>query len=251
MSSAGKDSNGAWRFELKYRLSYPQYYKIRSALRPYIKPDHFTAVAPEGKYLVRTLYFETHDYRAYYEKMNGDSERIKLRLRTYTDSIDNNPAVRVELKVRKANTMEKYGTFISTADYLYFMQWLHWPVEGDPVLDEFKRYLHLKELRPQVLVEYRREGYVSRSKDEIRITLDHRVQSAHAATLFPPKHVFFRAHHPHSVVLEVKCRHNRPAWLRNMVQDYGLKVVANSKYTQGIQVARQDLYYPDGVVVVR
>lgn len=251
MSSASNSLDGASRFELKYHLTCLQYYKVRNALMPYMKPDHFTTVAPEGKYLVRSLYFENYDYRAYYEKMNGDSERIKLRIRTYADSINDDPVIRVELKVRKANTMEKYGSLVSAADYLFFMQRWHWPSEGDPVLSEFERYLLLKELRPQVLVEYRRESFYPRSKDDLRITFDHCVRSAHTASLFPEKPVFFRAHHLHSVVFEIKCRHKQTDWLINLVQRFGLRTVANSKYTQGIQVARQDLTYPDGVVIIR
>lgn len=251
MSSASIFIESARRFEFKYRLTYLQYLKVRNAILPYMNPDHFTRAASGKKYLVRSLYFDTYDYRAYDEKLSGDSERVKFRMRTYSDSMAGTPAIRVELKVRKANTMVKHGSFISAGDYLSFMQNWHWPTAGNPILDEFERYLHWKTLQPQVLVEYRREGYTARDKDNLRITFDHRVQSAHCASLFPASPVFFRAHHPHSVVLEIKCHDRQPAWLRNLVQQHGLKLVANSKFTQAIQAARQDLYYPDGVVVIR
>lgn len=249
--SIANDYDGVRRLELKYRLNYFQYYQIRNALQPYMKPDHYTTVAQDNKYLVRSLYFETYDYRACYEKMNGESERVKFRLRTYNNSLRGDPIIRAELKARKANNMEKYSAFVSAADYLYFMRYRHWPKAGDPVRDEFERHLHLKELQPQVLVEYRREGYISRDKDDLRITLDHRTQSAHTTSLFPPQPVFFRLHQPHTVILEIKFCHAQPAWLYDLVRRYGLKIVANSKYAQGIQIARQDLYYSNGVVVIR
>jgi len=224
----------SWRFELKYRLNYIQYQKLKIALAPHMQTDLYTKKSGQKRYLVRSLYFDTYDYSLFHQKMSGDSDRIKFRLRTYTDKPSDDSLIRVEMKVRQANAMEKLGEVVSLSDYYYFMDHQHWPAHN----------------KPQVLTDYQREGYEDRSRKGIRATFDHRVRSAHSKTLFPEK-VFFRQHHPHGVVFEIKCRHHQPYWLRNLVRDYGLKLVANSKFTQGIQVARHDLYHPDGVVIVR
>jgi hypothetical protein len=242
------DTNG--RIELKYRLSYFQYLKIRNAIYAHMKKDRYTSASIGSGYLVRSLYYDTYDYSAFFEKMSGDSNRIKFRLRSYSDKIDDAEKIRVEIKVRRANLVEKHSTFVSKEDYQYFIRRRCWPTLDNPILAEFERYLHLKDLRPQVLVEYYREGYESRSKDGIRITFDHKVRSGHSATLFP-EHLFFKVHHPHIVVAEIKFNDKLPSWLRTLVQSQGLKIIANSKFTQGIQVARQDLHHPEGIVVVR
>ena len=111
-----------WRFEYKYRLSQLQYYQVRAALRPFVQPDIFTRRAPLGRYLVRSLYFDSADFRAYQEKVNGDSERTKLRIRTYTRSLLKESDIRVEMKTRKGMFSEKYSTFISPAFYESFLQ---------------------------------------------------------------------------------------------------------------------------------
>jgi hypothetical protein len=249
-----KNSNAAekssWRFELKYSLNYMQYQKLKIALAPHMQTDPYTKKSRQKRYLVRSLYYDTYDYSLFHQKMSGDSDRIKFRLRTYTEKPSDDSLIRVEMKVRQANAMEKLGYIVSISDYYYFMEKKHWPDHNSPLLSEFERYLHLKALKPQVLIDYQREGYEDRSREGIRVTFDHRVSSAHSNTLFPDK-IFFRQHHPHGVVFEIKCRHNQPYWLRNLVRDYGLKLVANSKFTQGIQVARHDLFHPDGVVIVR
>ena len=252
IKDSGKDpEQGAWRFELKYRISIFDYYKIRIAIVPYMRKDHFTQIAPSGKYLVRSLYYDTYDYRLYQEKMNGDHERVKFRLRTYSREIDRNPVIRTEMKIRKGNATEKHGVLVTVDDYCFFKNNHHWPNNTDPVLNEFERCLHLWALQPKVLVEYFREGYEDRNKKGLRITFDHKVSGIHADTLFPPDPVFFREFHPHILVLEIKCRQEQPTWLRNLIREYGLRWVANSKFTQGIQCARKDLHYPGGVVVVR
>lgn len=205
--------------------------------------DPFTSATAENGYLVRSLYFDTPDYQAYFEKISGDCNRVKFRIRTYTKDIEDNPTIRVELKVRKGVMMEKHGYFVTASQYQEFMNGWHWPLENNPVLDEFERNLHLKHLQPKILVEYFREGFQSRSREDIRITFDHQVRSASSISLFPKK-VFFRLHHPHTIILEIKHYEKQPGWLRNIVQQHGLKIIANSKYAQGIEVARPDLVTP-------
>ncbi len=239
-----------WRFELKYRITNLQYQKMKIALLPQMKMDFYTKKAKENRYLVRSLYYDTYDYNLYHQKMDGDSDRIKFRLRTYSKQVEEDTIIRVEMKVRQANAMDKLTELVSFADYKYFLKKKHWPASNSLVLEEFERYLHMKTLMPQVLIDYQREGFEDRAGEGIRVTFDHGVSSAHAKTLFPDR-VFFRKHNPGSIVFEIKCRHQRPYWLHNLIREYGLKLVANSKFTQGIQASRQDLYHPDGVVVIR
>ena len=249
-SRIGQSKKSNRRFELKYRINIMQYNKLKIILKTYLKEDYFTATSEEKRYYVRSLYYDTYDYAIYHEKMSGDSERIKFRLRTYSKEVSQ-AIVRVEMKVRMAETLEKLGVLVSLEEYQYFLRNGHWPDTKSPILKEFQRYLYLRSLKPQILVEYEREGYEDRNKEGIRVTFDHKVRSAHADELFPERKLFYQLHHPHWVILEIKCRDKQPLWLRDIVRNYGLKLVANSKFAQGTQAARQDLYYPGGVVVIR
>ncbi len=240
-----------WRYELKYRLDCVQYRRVRNAITPYMALDRHSRIAPSRRYLVRSLYFDTYDYTAFAQKMAGDDHRVKYRLRSYSPTLSGAALVRAELKVRKANVMAKHGAVVSPAAYLSFMERRRWPETSDPVLEEFERCLHLLALEPLVLIEYLREGFEDRARGDLRITFDHRVRSAHSASLFPEGPVFFRTHHPLGIVLEIKGRHDPPAWLRRLVRVQGLELIANSKFTQGILAARHDLYHPGGVVVIR
>ena len=231
------------RFELKYSISRYQYLQVRNAILPFMSSDPFTRATPKNQYLVRSLYFDTPNYQAYYEKVNGDLNRVKFRIRTYSETIENAPTIRVELKVRKGLMMEKYSRFVELPEYQEFMNNWHWSLANNPVLDEFERNLHLKHLRPKVLVEYFREGFQSRNRDDIRITFDHKVRSVFSKSLFPKKG-FFRPHHPHSIILEIKYYKKQPFWLGNIVRQHGLKIIANSKYAQGIEFASPDLVTP-------
>ncbi len=238
------------RIELKYRLTHFQYLKVLNAIKPYMITDAYTRRAPTHRYSVRSLYFDTADYRAYEQKMSGDCDRVKFRLRTYAlEDAETNP-VRVELKMRQGNRMVKKSVFVPNEEYRYFIEHGHWKNLQDPITMEFERHTLTQSLTPVILVEYEREGYQTRFKSDLRITFDHRVRGAHARTLFP-EHPFFRALMPMSVVLEIKFKENFPLWVGRLVREQGLKVIANSKYTQCLQVARHDLYHPEKVILVR
>ncbi len=205
-----------------------------------MKRDRYTLASPLKHYLVRSLYFDSYNLKNYEEKVNGDSDRVKLRIRTYSNTPTIGVKLRTELKARKGIVTEKYNSWIEYDTYQEFMSTWHWPDQTDIVLAEFERYIHLKAMRPKIIVEYQREGYSTRSKEDVRVTFDHQVRSAHASSLFP-EIPFFRKHHPGLIVLEIKCNKLQPSWLRELVQQQGLRVTANSKYAQGVEVARSDL----------
>lgn len=208
-----------------------------------MRKDKFSLADPQGKYFVRSLYFDTDTFSNYIEKVNGDSDRVKLRIRTYSPVPSANVPIRAELKARKGITVEKHSAWIDIDAYQHFLKTRHWHEVQDPVLSEFERYIHLKTQQPKIIVEYLREGYSNRNEEQIRITFDHKVRSAHAKTLFPGR-PFFRYHHPGIIVMEIKCLKVQPIWLRSLVSRYGLRTSTNSKYVQGIEVARKDVVKP-------
>jgi SPX domain protein involved in polyphosphate accumulation len=235
-----EDIKGDWRFEYKYRLTYHQYYRVRSAILPFMKKDRFSLARPQGNYYVRSLYFDSDRFTNYEEKMNGNDDRLKLRIRTYQSMLKPDDGLRVELKARKGLTMEKHSTWIKYFEYMEYMASRHWSSIGNPILEEFERYSFLKELTPKILVDYEREGYSARGMESLRITFDHKVRSTRSSSLFPV-HSFFRVHYPGQVVLEIKCDKTQPAWVRNMVQQQGLGLVNNSKFAQGIELVMPEM----------
>lgn len=238
------------RFELKYRIHYQEYLKIKNALQIYMKKDKFTNKTKGNGYLVRSLYFDTDQYASYHEKMDGNNERVKLRIRSYSKHPEDDSPIRVELKNRERNLVIKKSSFVTFDEYSEFLRTRHFSNTKDPVLIEFEKHMHSKLHKPKVLIQYEREGYETREKNGLRITFDFKVKSVHSDYLFP-KHSFFREHNPYLVIMEIKYKDELPSWVKDLVQEYGLKIIANSKFTQGIQAARHDLSHPEGIVTIR
>lgn len=241
----------AGRSEYKYRIRIDEYLALRNALRPHMRMDRFTRAAPGKGYLVRSLYYETPADTLYAQKEAGDSARVKYRLRAYTDTPACAPPIRVEMKVRRGELLFKHSVFVPHEAYAGFIQTNQWAEMSDPVLEEFAHGVRRLSLAPYVLIDYHREGYASRYRDGLRVTFDHGVSSAHAKELFPERHHFFRTHHEREIVLEIKFPGVLPEWFRPLVCAFGLRQVANSKFSQGVEVGRRDRVYLDGVVVVR
>lgn len=238
------------RFELKYRIHYAEYLKVKNSIYAYMKKDSHTLPQGETGYFVRSLYFDSDDYRAYHEKMSGNSERLKLRIRTYDQNELSNPSVRIEIKMRKGNLVQKKSAFVSLDDCTEFLTKKAWKNTDTTVLAEFEKNVRSGLLHPKILIDYFREGYESRVANGLRITFDHQVRSASSKVLYPEK-VFYRIHNPHFVIMEVKFKDTLPSWIKNLVHGQGLKVIANSKFTQGIQLSRRDLHHPGGIIIVR
>lgn len=216
----------------------------------YMKKDKYTQASKTNGYLVRSLYYDTYDYQSYHEKMSGDNERIKFRIRTYSIELNKNTPIRVELKGRRSSVVIKSSCFISPEEYTHFITHRHWKNSDDPVLKEFERYLIVKSLEPKIITQYYREGYETKFKNDLRITFDHEVKSTHSATLFPEK-TFYREHHHNAIIMEIKFKHEPAIWVRNLVHQHGLRIIANSKFTQGIQVSRKDLHHSGGIITIR
>lgn len=59
-----------YRHEVKCEISENDFYVLRQRLRAVMKPDAHTV---DGKYLIRSLYFDNLDDKALKEKINGES----------------------------------------------------------------------------------------------------------------------------------------------------------------------------------
>ncbi len=222
------------RFEHKYRLDLLEYFRVRNSLLPYMRHDDFSLAGRDRRYFVRSLYFDTHDYSAYDEKMAGVSNRIKLRIRSYWAERTEAKFVKLELKTKHANLVNKFAEVVPVEEYEHFIAHRRFSALSSPVSDEFRRIALLRDVRPCLLVDYDREALVPRDGGDVRITFDHRVRFASSRTLFPQS-AFVRVARPRVVVLEIKTRDERPSWLDDVARRHELQSLPNSKFAIGIE----------------
>ena len=71
------------RKELKFLIDYSTYSALMKFIGPLIVRDRFSGKS--GKYIVHSVYFDTPSNNFFWEKVEGEKVRKKVRIRTYID----------------------------------------------------------------------------------------------------------------------------------------------------------------------
>ena len=236
------------RFELKYLLSERVAQAVRDAAGPYLQPDEFAAENPRSGYPVCSLYLDSPAMTLFQQTVDGWESRYKLRIRLY-DSQPDSP-VFCEIKRRRNQVIIKQRVE-APRDLVERalsgqMQSLRSSrpgrtvaSEAQEVWDEFWRLR--AELRASGItyVVYRREAYVGRNDDNVRVTFDREIWGAPyrpGEPLLVP--TTGSAALIQGVVLEFKFNERYPAWMHQLVQQFGLERCSVPKYVECVRAGR-------------
>lgn len=215
------------RHEYKYYINYDVYYVLRDRLKKVIQMDE--NMPDENGYLISSIYFDDIHHSAVEEKIAGTRFRKKFRIRSYEL---NSGLIRLECKSKYNEYISKIGAKLSLEEYTSIMQGDYACLMGrkEQVCQELFGYNREKLLKPSVVVEYRREAFVS-PFGNVRITFDKDI-SASTDTL----DMFSKDYHTKKVlqddimVLEVKYDDYLPVHIRSILQTACTDRCAISKY---------------------
>jgi len=229
------------RFEMKYIVPVFKRDAILKSMNPFCVMDKYTAKNGEG-YHVSSLYFDSDGLQFYQEKINGERDRIKLRVRRYAQL--EGDTCSLELKSKTDNIVEKVRVFLSYADIkkvvdtsLPFDKFLpaELSVEDRSVLKRVRYFRDRFQLSPKVVVRYRRLALEGAYDRRLRITFDTDLR-AQRADLTPLSRLRGSAVLPLALcVMEVKFNETVPKWLVRVLQRHDCDVSRVSKYCSGIE----------------
>ena len=225
------------RYELKYLVEHARARAFLDDLAGYCRPDPHSDA--EHGYPVYSLYWDSPDLDCFWEKIDGQKYRRKLRLRRYAGD-----GVFVEIKQRIDRTVQKrrMRMDVEEAARVFTAGGVDPAAEygiDDPVGQEALFLAHMLDLRPTMAVLYRRLAYFGNYDAELRITLDSRVQyDARALDIRAPFETGKYALSPGTCVLEIKYNDCVPIWLTRLVARHELEVVRYSKYCAAIDRER-------------
>jgi len=226
------------RYELKYLLPHGRALDFVGDLAGTCRPDPHSD--PARGYSVYSLYWDSPDLDFFWEKIDGQKYRRKLRLRRYVDG----DFAFVEIKQRIDRTVQKRRVRLplELAARVFTERGVDPEAEyelRDPVGQEALFLCHSFDLRPTMAVLYRRRAWFGEYDAELRITLDSRVQyDPRALDIREPFETGKYALSPDACVLEIKFNDRVPIWLTKLVARHELSLVRYSKYCAAIDRER-------------
>jgi hypothetical protein len=217
-----------YRNELKFIINTHQKNVMANKLSKICQLDSFSDA--NGGYLVSSLYFDDYNQSAIFDKLSGIRDRKKFRVRIYNNQSN---VIKLERKIKRANVTEKSHVRISKEEYDSLIQgdasFLRH--KNEVVARDFYLYYRTKNLRPRVVVEYRREALIYKYGD-VRITFDSLLRAGvFEKDLFSSGYMISAIPHD-QIILEVKYTAYFPDVIRNITQINNLQWQSISKYAK-------------------
>ena len=216
-----------YRHEWKHEISYADLLAIRQRLRAVAESDPH---AENGRYLIRSLYFDNLSDKALREKIDGVNLREKFRIRYYNGDLS---VIHLEKKSKRAGLGTKYSAELTKDEAQSIVDGeLDWMMSsGRPLVQELYCKMRYQGLRPKTIVDYTREPFIYRPGN-VRVTFDYDIRTGLICTDFlNPDCVTIPAGDA-PILLEVKWDAFLPSVIRDAVQTPGRRVEAFSKYAQ-------------------
>ena len=227
-NGTGKNEVIRYRHEWKHEITYADLISIRQRLRAVAETDPH---AKDGKYLIRSLYFDNIKDKALREKVDGVDRREKFRIRYYNG--DPTAVIHLEKKSKLNGLGTKYSAPLTMDEAQKIVDGdIDWMMDSPhSLIQELYCKMRYQGMKPRTIVDYTREPYIYRPGN-VRVTFDYGIRTGLRSTDFlDPGCVTIPAGDA-GIILEVKWDEFLPSIIRDAVQTPGRRVCAFSKYAQ-------------------
>ncbi|MBO4836117.1 MAG: polyphosphate polymerase domain-containing protein [Clostridia bacterium] len=202
------------RHELKFFITPGQYEVLSRTLRALLHTDPHGD--ENGRYHIRSLYFDTIDDDALSDKVNGTANRDKYRIRIYNFS---DKVIRLECKSKYRDLISKRSVRISRelAEQMISADPAGLETTSSGLVSDMFREMRTRLLHPVVIVDYLREAYLHPA-EEVRITFDMQLRTGLGSVdLFNPRLPTVPPFDREEIILEVKYNQVLPPDIANVL----------------------------------
>lgn len=214
------------RIELKHEITKMDCYLLRNKLKHYMKTDPHAK--NDGKYLIRSVYFDNFDNKVLTQKKEGFYERDKFRVRLYDYNTD---YINLEKKSKRNHLTYKEKCRITTGEYERIrcgdIAWM----ENDSriLLQDLFVQMNLFQLKPITVVDYEREVFIYEFGN-VRVTFDSSIKTSFRNNDVLNPHLAMVETNPDIVILEVKYDEFLPDVIKRLLQVGDRRKGMYSKY---------------------
>lgn len=214
-----------FRHEYKHEITYSDLLTIRARLSAAALPDPY---AKDGKYEIRSLYFDNLYDKALLEKINGVNCREKFRIRLYNGD---SSLIKLEKKSKINGLCRKESVTLTPEEAQAFADGdIHrFGDDSRPLVCELYSKMKSQGLMPRTVVDYTREPFIFPAGN-VRVTIDYGLRTGLNATELLDPHMPTVPAPNAPIILEVKWDEFLPSVIRDLVQLSGTRSAAFSKY---------------------
>ena len=216
-----------WRHEWKIEISPADLLILRQRLRAIAKPDPH---AKNGRYFIRSLYFDAPDDRALREKIDGVNQREKFRIRYYNGDLS---VIHLEKKSKRNGLGHKRSADLTPQEAQKIINGdLEWMAQHPhELVRELYSKMRTQGLRPKTIVDYTREPFVY-APGNVRVTFDYDIRTGLSGTDFLDPTCITIPAGDAPILMEVKWDTFLPDIIRDVIRLPGRRSTAFSKYAQ-------------------
>lgn len=212
-----------FRHEFKYLISYEDMLNLRNKLNKLLTIDR-----DNNGYMIRSLYFDSINDDDYYDKLGGEINRKKIRLRIYEPNTD---FVKLEIKAKYDIHQLKRSMIINKESATELIKGNYDILLNYDNKTAKEAYLILREglYRPKTIIEYQRIAYTTATTT--RITFDFDIKSTIDVEKFFDENINYNnLNTKKDIVLEVKFDRFLEPYISTILADYSSCQQSVSKY---------------------
>lgn len=161
-----------FRHEIKHEINVADMAVLRQRLHAVTRLDSH---AVDGRYAIRSLYFDNLYDKALMEKINGLNRREKFRLRYYDGDLS---MIHLEKKTKINGLSCKQQETVTAEEAGALLHGdIGWMQNGGrPLVQELYHKMINQGLRPKTIVDYTREAYTY-APGNVRVTMDYGIRT--------------------------------------------------------------------------
>lgn len=242
-----EDRTTAQRFEAKYILMEWEAQAILDYMSPYLTTDkHVTWGVP---YNINSLYLDDSRLSLFWSSKVGEKNRMKLRIRTYTDKPEDPVFFEIKRRVNQIILKQRAIMTRDTIDLLFQNQ----DVPHENFLKnteqerfnfyQFRDIMEQMDAGPRCMVQYTREAYMSALDEPIRITFDRNLAGMIAKEYRPDLWTYDARYTDVDVapvILEIKFTNTFPFWVKRAIYRFNLLRGEFAKYVTCVDILKNE-----------
>jgi hypothetical protein len=214
------------RTELKHEIAKMDCFLLRNRLKLVMKVDPHAK--KDGKYLIRSVYFDNFDNKVLTQKKEGYYERDKYRVRLYDYNMD---FLNLEKKSKRNNLTYKQKCRLTAEEYEKVrsgdISWMK--SDSRALIQDLYFQMITFQLKPVTVVDYEREVFIY-EHGNVRVTFDSSIKTSFRNNDLLNRDLAMVETNPEIVILEVKYDEYLPDVIKCLLQLGNRRKGTYSKY---------------------